>query len=161
MGKIQGDREGLRGLGREGTSWRYSTWFYRMRHGRNHPLTIGNGRDVAEVVMLDSSTNLITKLASGLKKIRERTWSQRRGAVVAENGASRWRSPARWQPNGGRRRVFLLFSGVGPTHQSHTERVRGLGWLGWLSGPDCWAAVLFFLSLFFCSYSFFYLCFLI
>jgi hypothetical protein len=61
-----------------------------MRHGRNRPFTVGDGRDATEVVMLDSSMNLITKLASGLKKIRERTWSQRRGAVVAENGASRW-----------------------------------------------------------------------
>jgi hypothetical protein len=112
-----------------------------MWQGRKRPLSVGDGRDAAAVLMLDSSTNLITNLASGLKKIRERTWSQQQGAVVAENGASRWRSLARWQPNGGRRRVFLLFSGVGPTRQSHTERVCGLGWLGWLSGPVCWAAV--------------------
>jgi hypothetical protein len=42
-----------------------------------------------------------------------------------------------------RKKMILLFSGVDPTHQSHTERVCGLGWLGWLSGPVCWAAVLF------------------
>jgi hypothetical protein len=49
-----------------------------------------------------------------------------------------------------RKKKILLFSGVGPTHQSHTERVCGLGWLGWLSGPVCWVAVLFLpLSLFF------------
>jgi hypothetical protein len=47
---IEREWERLRGLGRERMARCSSTWFYRERHGRNHPLTVGDGsQDMASL----------------------------------------------------------------------------------------------------------------